>query len=295
MTPEQADRVVDLWVERNLRFTEMGGSSLERPSEAMQTEMKRAGEAEQMELRALLGEEKYGAVESLSASSQERGEVSQLRLELGLRAVSLGDRQADALVEAIYSERQRRTREYEEYVRSVGITDRNVVSPQDRQRWLDLEKEANQRIHDGVAGTLSRASLLTSMKCSRPGSCRSRPRSACRWKESSRRPVRRRPAQETAMRVLLIALTLTTAAFAVTTVHFWRDRDEQRARADSLEARVTALEAAPAARLKSAQRTTPRQTRLLHPQSRVLPVARSPPRHPQEPSKGPQVPDTGED
>jgi hypothetical protein len=159
MTPEQADRVVDLWVERNLRFTELGGSSLERPSEAMQTEMKRAGEAEQAELRSLLGEEKYERWSRYLASSQERGEVSQFRFELSASADPLGDSQADALVEAIYSERQRRTREYEEYVRSAGITDRNVVSPQDRQRWLDLEKEANQRVHEAVAGTLSRAQL----------------------------------------------------------------------------------------------------------------------------------------
>ena len=51
------------------------------------------------------------------------------------------------------------SREYEDYARSTGITDRNVVSPQARQRWLDLEKEANQRVHDAVAGTLSQAQL----------------------------------------------------------------------------------------------------------------------------------------
>ena len=65
------------------------------------------------------------------------------------------------LVDAIYSERQRRSREYEDYVKSMGITDRYVVSPQDRQYWLDLEKEAKQRIHSAVANVLSRAQLAS--------------------------------------------------------------------------------------------------------------------------------------
>ena len=50
MTAEQADRVIELWVERNLRYAELvdGGKS---PSEAAQAEMKRASDAEQAELR----------------------------------------------------------------------------------------------------------------------------------------------------------------------------------------------------------------------------------------------------
>ena len=159
MTPEQADRVVDLWLERNLRFTELGGSSLEQPSEAIKAELKRLSDAEQAELRTLLGDEKYEHWGRYLASVQERREVSQFRLELSTSAEPLRESQADVLAETIYLERQRRTNEYEEYVRSAGITDRNVVSPQDRQRWLDLEKEANQRVHNSVAGTLSRAQL----------------------------------------------------------------------------------------------------------------------------------------
>ena len=38
-----------------------------------------------------------------------------------------------------------------EYATAAGITNRNIVSPQDRQHWLDLEIEANQRIHDTMA------------------------------------------------------------------------------------------------------------------------------------------------
>jgi hypothetical protein len=159
MTPEQADRVIELWAERNLRFTELGATTGEPPSEAVQAELKRAGEAEQAEVRELLGADKYEKWQWYLASGSERGEVGQLRVQLSTTAEPLRDSQADALVEVIYSERQRRSKEYEDYVKAVGITDRNVVSAQDRQRWLDLEKESNQRIHHTIAGTLSGAQL----------------------------------------------------------------------------------------------------------------------------------------
>lgn len=162
MSPEQADRVIDLWIERNLRFMEMNpGLAGEPPSAAAQEATKRAGEAEQDELRELLGQEKYEKWGRYLATGQERFEVSQLREQLAGMNEPLSDKQADLLVETIYSEQQRRSNEYEEYVKKMGITDRNVVSAQDRQRWLDLEKEANQRIHTAVAGTLSAKQLAS--------------------------------------------------------------------------------------------------------------------------------------
>jgi hypothetical protein len=162
MTPEQADRVIDLWVERNMRYMELGeGMPGEPLSVAAQAELKRANDTEQTELRTLLGQEKYEHWGRYLASGEERGEVGQFRAQLASGAEPLRESQADALVDAIYSERQRRSSEYEEYVTNMGITDRNVVSPQDRQRWLDLEKEANQRIHASVAGQLSNTQLAS--------------------------------------------------------------------------------------------------------------------------------------
>jgi hypothetical protein len=158
MSPEQADRVIGLWVERNFRYTELVDWN-KSPSEAAQAEMKRAGDAEQAELRDLLGAEKYDKWNWYLASEQERGEVGQFAVQLATTSEPLHDGQADALVETIYSERRQRSKEYEDYVKQMGITDRNMVSPQDRRRWLDLEIEANQRIHDTMAGTLSHAQL----------------------------------------------------------------------------------------------------------------------------------------
>jgi hypothetical protein len=156
MTPQQADRVVDLEIERGMRFTEVGGISTEAPSQAMQAELKRAADAQETELHQLLGDDLFAKWTRYLASGQERGEVSQWRAQL---SEPLDDKQAGALAESLYLERQRRSREYEDYVQSAGITDRNVVAPQDRQRWLDLEKEANQRTHDAIAATLSPAQL----------------------------------------------------------------------------------------------------------------------------------------
>jgi hypothetical protein len=158
MTPEQADRVIELWAERNLYFVELGAATGQPPTEAVQAELKRAGEAEQAELRSLLGEEKHQRWHAYLASGQERAEVNEFRAQLA-DSEPLGAEQADALVELLYSERQRRTQEYEEYAKSMGIVDRNNVSPQDRQRWLDLEKDANKRVHDAMSGKLSRVQL----------------------------------------------------------------------------------------------------------------------------------------
>ena len=160
LTPEQADRLVELQVERTLHYWEVVQEPGQQPTQAEQAEMARFSENQQAELRALLGTEKYERWNLYQASAEERAEVSQFRASL-TGTEPLNDRQADALAEAMYAERQRRTQEYEEYVKSAGITDRNIVSPQDRQRWLDLEKQANQRILDAVAGTLSPAQLAS--------------------------------------------------------------------------------------------------------------------------------------
>ena len=160
MTPEQADRVIDLWVERNMRYSELSdGIPGGQQSESVQAELERAGDAEQAELRVLLGPETYEKWGRYLASGEERAEVSHLREQLASGKDPLRDSQADALVDFLYTERERRSNEYEVYVKEMGITDRNRVSPQDRQRWLDLEKEANQRIHVSAAGVLSSSQL----------------------------------------------------------------------------------------------------------------------------------------
>lgn len=159
LTPAQADGLIDLSIERNMKSMELVDPTGRAPDEKAQAELRRLGEAHDAQLRDLLGEEKFERWNWYQASMGERSEASQFRAQLSTTSEPMQDRQAEVLVESLYTERQRRSREYEEYATAAGITDRNVVSPQDRQRWLDLEKESNQRIHDTMAATLSRAQL----------------------------------------------------------------------------------------------------------------------------------------
>jgi hypothetical protein len=158
MTPQQADRVVDMELDRNLRFTDLGGSAGQTPTPEMIAEMKRVNDAAQTDLRQLLGDELFARWTQYQASGQERSEVSQWRAQL---SEPIDDQKAYAIAQSLYVERQRRSSEYEDYVKAAGITDRYTVAPEDRQRWLDLEKEANQRTHDAMAGTLSASQLAS--------------------------------------------------------------------------------------------------------------------------------------
>ena len=157
MTAQQADRVVEMELDRNMRFAEMEVTG-QAPSASTMAEMKRANDAAQDELHQLLGDELLTKWNHYQASVQERGEVSQWRAQL---SEPIDDQKAYAVAQSLYVERQRRSSEYEEYVKAAGITDRYTVAPEDRQRWLDLEKQANQRTHDAMAGSLSASQLAS--------------------------------------------------------------------------------------------------------------------------------------
>ena len=159
LTAEQADRFIDLLVDRNLRAMDVFDYPGQRPNEQQRAALALLDEGQQARLRVLLGEQKYERWQWYQASAGARGEVSQFREQLSTTAEPLKDGQADALVEALHAERERRDREYEDYATSAGITDRFNVALPDRQHWIELEKASNQRIHDAVSNTLTRSQL----------------------------------------------------------------------------------------------------------------------------------------
>ncbi len=160
LTPEQADALIDLSIERNMKSIGIGRPTGEPPDEKAQAELKRLGEARRRAIARIARRGKVRKVELVPGEQGERSEASQFRAQLSTTSEPLQDRQADALVEALSTPSASAARANTKNTpRPAGITDRNVVSPQDRQRWLDLEKEANQRIHDTMAGTLSRPQL----------------------------------------------------------------------------------------------------------------------------------------
>jgi hypothetical protein len=161
MTPEQADRVIDLWVEGDLRFQELGGVTAGGRSTEAQAELKRGKDAEQEEVRALLGEEKYQQWQRYVASLGVRPEVTAFRAQLANSAEPLSDRQAEALVWALHTEREQSSNEFEEYRRNNGSTDINTLTLEDRQRWIELQQQAAQRIHDAMTDTLTSTQLAS--------------------------------------------------------------------------------------------------------------------------------------
>ena len=159
MSPEQADRVIDLWVERNLWLMENGDvTGNGNMSPERQSEMKRRTDAEQAEVRALLGDEMYADWTSYLQSSSERGEVNSMSAQLGGDALPAA--KVDVLVAAFHAERQRAMQEYKEYRLALGATDPFAnASVQDRQHYLDIERAANRRVHHAMAGSLTRVQL----------------------------------------------------------------------------------------------------------------------------------------
>jgi len=159
LTPEEADRLIDLLIERNFSGVQLTGLPGEPLNEQAHVEMKRINEQHEVRMRELLGDEKYQRWQWYQKTAGERNEVSLFRAQLSTTSTPLQEHQADALVDALYVERRRRDREYDEYATAAGITNRYVVAPQDRQRWIELEKDSNQRIHDQMSGSLTRDQL----------------------------------------------------------------------------------------------------------------------------------------
>ena len=158
LTPEQADRLVDLIIERDfsMQLTGLPGDTMNQETQA---ELQRINKQHEAKLSELLGSEDYQRWQWYQKTGAERGEVSLFRAQLSTTSTPLQEHQADALVDALYVERRRRDREYDEYATAAGITNRYVVAPQDRQRWIELEKDSNQRIHDGMSGSMTRDQL----------------------------------------------------------------------------------------------------------------------------------------
>lgn len=159
LTPEQADRLVELIIERNFSAMELAGIPGETMNQETQADLKRINEQHEEKLSELLGSEDYQRWQWYQKTAAERGEVSMFRAQLSTTSTPLQEHQADALVDALYVERRRRDREYDEYTTAAGITNRYVVAPPDRQRWIELEKDSNRRIHNKMSGSLMRDQL----------------------------------------------------------------------------------------------------------------------------------------
>lgn len=161
MSPSQADRVIDLWIERNMWFTEHADlSGNGQMSDEARAEMQRRSDTEQAEVRDLLGPEKYASWQHYLQTGSERAEINLFNSQLAADSAPLTSELVDTLVESFYREMDRGQRDYREYRKSLGATDAyENPSRDDRQRYLDLMRAANDRIHDAMAGSLNAVQL----------------------------------------------------------------------------------------------------------------------------------------
>jgi hypothetical protein len=156
MTPEQADLMLEFAAERRARMHELIDTSYGRTADEVSADASRLQANYDAQLRELLEPEKYERWEWYHASQPERIEAKQFQAELtrnGGEPLQL--EQVDQLVEALYTEEKRRSSEYEQYVRSTGISDPDKVPPRSNEWQLARGKASNQRVHDAMAGTLT--------------------------------------------------------------------------------------------------------------------------------------------
>lgn len=161
MSADQADRLIDLWVQRNLWFSEnsdlANGGRLNGDAQA---EAKRRAEDEQVELRALLGEEKYAAWTRYLQMGSERAEVEQFNSQLATVSAQMSPAVADQLVEALfveYEQGQRDQRVYRKSAAAMGTFD--AGSREARERWVSVLRAANRRVLDRMGGSLTPVQL----------------------------------------------------------------------------------------------------------------------------------------
>jgi hypothetical protein len=162
-TPEQADKVVDLSVDGQLRALER---TVPDPVTA-EYEQKRRAEDEtaeityQAKLRELLGADGVGRLQAYFESRGTRHQVGQLRNEL-TGANALRDDQVEPLIAALQVERSRMERELATYREAADPED---VSDASARKYAELYaeqlKSAHDRMHISAAAILSHAQLET--------------------------------------------------------------------------------------------------------------------------------------
>jgi ribulose bisphosphate carboxylase small subunit len=160
-SPEQADTVIDLSIERQMdsqaRMSsgEMTADEMQQRNERMETDEREY----QAKLRDLLGGTKAAQLETYMESRQTRMQVDRFRVQLG-GADPLREDQVEPLIAALHAEQAQMRKDVQEY----GATghpegDATAVRRQNAERQTDAMKAAHQRMHSAAAGILSSSQL----------------------------------------------------------------------------------------------------------------------------------------
>jgi hypothetical protein len=149
LSPEQADAVIDIDIDRELGWIEnLPGTQ----------ELQDADERDhQAKLGALLGEEKRAQLQAYMESRSTRMQIDQFRPKF-TGADALRDDQVEPLIAALHVERAQMQKELEEY--------RVTLNPDDAESWMQygerrigLMKAAYDRMHAAAAPVLSSSQI----------------------------------------------------------------------------------------------------------------------------------------
>lgn len=151
LTPEQADAVIDLQIDRELAWTE--------DPRALNEDFQANERAHQAKLTELLGQEKSARLQEYMESRGSRMQVDQFRNLLG-GPDTLREDQVEPLIAALHTENAQLKRELRESERTaMWSSDTAEAWRQHAERRAELEKEAHARMHAAAAPILSRSQL----------------------------------------------------------------------------------------------------------------------------------------
>ncbi len=160
-SPEQADAVIDLLIERQRGWVahnqsgSMTSEDLQRNKELMEADER----TYQSNVRELLGEEKSAQLQTYMDSRQSRMQVDRFRSQLTGDDM-LRDDQVEPLISTLYMEQSQMQQELEDYRTSFSADDNTEASQRKfSERQLELLKAAHQRMHSAAAAILSSSQL----------------------------------------------------------------------------------------------------------------------------------------
>jgi hypothetical protein len=159
LSPEQADAVIDLQLERQFQQEEMAANPAADELAFRQHQLDQAREKEnQAKLRELLGDTRYAQLNQYMESRQSRMQVDSFRNQLS-SADALRDDQVEPLIEALHVERTRMQEELEQYSNSLVRDGRMNESPFFTERHYERIKAMHAGMRSSATAILSSSQL----------------------------------------------------------------------------------------------------------------------------------------
>ena len=159
-TAEEADGVINLWVENEIRSEIRQTSNVDASDlEALRTRIAAEERANLEALQKLLGEKKAEQWRDYFSTLGTRNRVNQLQGQLS-GAEMLRDDQIEPLISAIHTEVMQMRREVRDFRESLDWqTDQAKSQQQSQEHEIELMIGTQERIRASTAGILSRAQL----------------------------------------------------------------------------------------------------------------------------------------